>query len=194
MTLKSNLRQRLRAALHDLPEEDVQSRSSVACDRLANQPEYQRSEIIMVFLSLPHEVNTTQLVLKAWQDGKRVLAPRVSWEQRRMMPIEIRSLTENIEETQWNIRQPSEGTPIPIGMIDLVLVPGIGFDAAGNRLGRGKGFYDRFLAHPQFHGIICGLAFEQQLVEDIPPDPHDIPVHMLVTEQTCQRFDHVGVQ
>ncbi len=185
---KNELRARLKAGLAARSRDEVQDHSARACRLLADQPEFRESEIVMVFLSLAGEINTAQLVLRAWQEGKRVLAPRVSWEQRRMIPLEIRSLTEDIEETQWSLRQPVQGDPVPVAMIDLVIVPGIGFDLQGSRLGRGRGFYDRFLANPDFAGITCALAFEEQVVEKIPTDVHDIQVDMVVTSQTVRRF------
>ncbi len=185
---KKDLRTRLKASLAALSADEVHQRSRQACNLLVAQPEFERSETVMVFLSLPTEINTTLLVLRAWQKGKRVLAPRVSWEQRRMMPVEIRSLAEDLEDTQWNLRQPLQGDPVPISMIDLVVVPGLGFDGAGNRLGRGRGFYDRFLAHAEFTGSTCAVAFEEQVVEAIPADPHDIRVDMLITDQQVRRF------
>ncbi len=185
---KKDLRTSLKANLAALSADEIHERSRRACNLLVAQPEFERSEIVMVFLSLPTEISTAPLVLRAWQEGKRVLAPRVSWEQRRMMPVEIRSLTEDIEDTQWNLRQPLQGDPVPISMIDLVVVPGLGFDCAGNRLGRGRGFYDRFLAHSEFTGSTCAVGFEEQVVEAIPADPHDIRVDMLITDQHVRRF------
>ncbi len=186
---KKELRTRLKTNLGALSPEQIRTRSIQACDLFTTQPEYTRAEIIMVFLSLHNEINTTRLVLRAWQDRKRVLAPRVTWEQRRMIPVEIQSLTEDIEETHWNLRQPAQGDPVPLSMIDVVTVPGLGFDTLGNRLGRGRGFYDRFLGNPNFTGTICALGFEQQVVDFIPADPHDIKVDVLVTDQQVRRFD-----
>ena len=73
-------------------------------------------------------------------------------------------------------------------MIDLVIVPGMGFTAGGLRIGRGLGFYDRFLAQSQFIGRSCGLAFESQVLSDLPVLDHDMPLSMLVTEQGVRRF------
>lgn len=168
--------------------EQINLQSARACQNLAELPEYRQAEIVMVFLSLPGEIDTTALVLKAWQDRKRVLAPRVSWEQRRMMPIEIRSLTHDLAISGLGIREPAAGTPIPPGLIDLVVVPGLGFDVYGNRLGRGRGFYDRFLAIPEFRGVACGFAFEEQVVDELPSGPLDRPVSILVTDQQVRRF------
>ncbi len=185
---KKDLRTRLKANLAALSADEIHTRSRQACNSLVAQPAFERAETVMVFLSLPTELSTAPLVLRAWQEGKRVLATRVSWEQRRMMPVEIRSLAEDIEDTQWSLRQPLQGDPAPLSMIDLVVVPGLGFDSEGNRLGRGRGFYDRFLAHPEFDGSTCAVAFEEQVVEAIPADPHDIRVDMLITEQHVRRF------
>ena len=86
------------------------------------------------------------------------------------------------------IREPVAGVPFPISLIDLVIVPGLGFDEDGNRLGRGRGFFDRFLAHPEFQGVACGMALEEQMTPGIPVDALDRRVDMLVTDEKVRRF------
>jgi len=142
----------------------------------------------MIYLSLPREADTTPIVLRAWRESKRVLAPQVSWESKRMMPVEIRNLDTDLVDTEYGLRQPLQGTPFPTSAIDLVIVPGLGFDAHGNRLGRGRGFYDRFLGRPNFKGVFCGFALEEQVVDPIDAAPHDVKVHMLVTDKQVRRF------
>jgi len=142
----------------------------------------------MLFLSLPLEVDTTPVVLKAWQTRKRVLAPRVSWNQRRIVPIEIRSLTDDLAVSSLGIREPISGTPFPISIIDLIVMPGLGFDEFGHRLGRGQGFYDKFIASAEFTGTTCGLAFEEQVLQNVPVGPLDRSVDMLVTDEKVRRF------
>jgi 5-formyltetrahydrofolate cyclo-ligase len=185
---KKALRQDLRRRLAEIPEAQLQARSAAACRLLCEQDEYKRAEIIMLFLSAPQEVDTRQLALQAWADIKRVLAPRVSWDQRRMLPIEIHSLASGVESGYMGIREPVEGMPLPVSDIDLVVVPGLGFDEHGNRLGRGRGFYDRFLSHPDFRGASCALALEEQVVPTIPVGPSDVCVDMLVTDVRVRRF------
>ena len=104
-----------------------------------------------------------------------------------MMPVEVRSLTHDLAENSLGIREPVSGVPIPTSMIDLVIVPGLGFDEKGNRLGRGRGFYDRFLAHPQLRAVKCALAFEEQLCPEVPCDPLDVGVDILVTDVKLRR-------
>lgn len=188
MTVKKEQRQKLRALLASITPEQRRNRSARACHLLMDQPEYRQAEVIMLFLSLPSEVETISLVLRAWEDRKRVLAPRVSWDQRRMIPVEIRSLEQDVVQTVAGPPEPIKGAPFPVEYIDLVVVPGLGFDLLGNRLGRGRGFYDRFLALPEFQAVSCGLAFEDQVVPTLPVDPNDMQVGMLVTDQRVRRF------
>jgi 5-formyltetrahydrofolate cyclo-ligase len=188
MKVKKELRQRLRAVLASIGPEQRHARSTQACRLLTEQPEYVRAEVIMVFLSLPTEVETVGLVLQAWEDRKRVLAPQVSWDQRRMIPVEIHSLEQDVVQTVTDPLEPVKGVPFPVEYIDLVVVPGLGFDLLGNRLGRGRGFYDRFLALPDIRAVSCGLAFEDQVVPTLPIGPGDMQVDMLVTDQKVRRF------
>jgi len=167
--------------------EELRVRSATACRLLVAQPEYQQARVVQVYFSLVAEADTMPLVLRAWQDGKRVLAPKVSWEQRRMLPIEIHSIID-VREAYMGIREPVEGVPTPMGDIDLVTLPGLGFDSFGNRLGRGKGFYDRFLAHKDYGAVSCAIAMEEQFVEAVPVNPHDMPIDMLVTDKEVRRF------
>jgi 5-formyltetrahydrofolate cyclo-ligase len=186
--VKRELRERVRRVLAEIDPVTMAAKSARATELLVGTSEFRRAQVIMVFLSLQNEIDTTAVVLRSWQDHKRVLAPRVSWEQRRMMPTEIRSLTSDLVETAMGLREPISGAPIPIPIIDLVIVPGLAFDSHGNRLGRGRGFYDRFLAHPEFQGVTCGLAFEEQYLDEVPVDSLDRPVGMLVTDAKVRKF------
>jgi 5-formyltetrahydrofolate cyclo-ligase len=94
-----------------------------------------------------------------------------------------------VQEGYMGIREPVSGMPVPVMDIDLVIVPGLGFDQRGNRLGRGRGFYDRFLSHRDFRGRSCGLSLEEQFVDEVPADDLDVRIHMLVTDQRVRRFD-----
>jgi 5-formyltetrahydrofolate cyclo-ligase len=143
----------------------------------------------MLYLSMAHEVETAPLALRAWQEGKSVVVPKVSWDQKRMLPVEINSLHSDITTSSGlGVREPVGGKPVPINLIDLVIVPGLGFTANGFRIGRGMGFYDRFLAQPGFIGLSAGLAFEEQVVAELPVLDHDMPLSMLITDRGIRRF------
>lgn len=188
--MKKELRQALRQKLASVSAEERHSRSMGVCSRFLSTSEYREANTLMIFLSTPQEVDTSPIALQAWADGKHVAAPQVSWEQKKMSPIEIHTLAGGLASDAMGIREPIEGRAVPISEIDLVIVPGLGFDTRGNRLGRGRGFYDRFLAHREFRAISCALAFEDQIIETIPEEENDMRVAMLVTEQHVRRFSN----
>ena len=188
MTNKSAVRRHLRETLSALTEADRHAKSLAACALVSSAPEFQAANVVMLFLSTQLEVDTAPLALRCWQAGKSVVVPKVSWDQRRMLPVEISSLQAGLATTATGIREPVEGKPIPLNLIDLVIVPGLGFSPAGYRIGRGMGFYDRFLAQSDFVGLSCGLAFEEQMLPTLPVLDHDVPLNMLVTDRQVRRF------
>ncbi len=185
---KSETRRRLREILAAMPAEQRHAKSLAACARVAGTPEFATARVVMLYLAMAQELDTASLALRCWQAGKTVVVPKVSWDQKRMMPIEITSLTTNITTTGPGVREPISGSPMPIDLIDLVIVPGLGFSRQGARIGRGMGFYDRFLAQSDFHGVSCGLCFEEQVLDLLPTQPHDIPLGLLVTDAALRRF------
>ena len=185
---KAALRKHLRQVLEQMSDADRHAKSSTICSLIAASPEFVASRVIMLYLSTPFEVDTAPLALRAWQAGKTVVVPKVSWDQRRMLPVEISSLHDQMTSTGPGIKEPVTGRPMPVEFVDLVIVPGLGFTNNGFRIGRGMGFYDRFLAQPEFVGLSCGLAFEEQMLEQLPLLDHDIPLSMLATDRGIRRF------
>ncbi|UCD51686.1 MAG: 5-formyltetrahydrofolate cyclo-ligase, partial [Phycisphaerales bacterium] len=143
----------------------------------------QKASTVMLFLSLPHEVDTSEAILHAWQLGKTVAVPKISWQQRHMLPVGISSLETGFSTGVGGLRNPVSGVPIPFAEIDLVVSPALGFDRQGNRLGRGGAFYDRFFANRELTASRCGLAFTEQVVDSIPVTDGDEPVDFLVTDE-----------
>lgn len=185
---KPAIRRQLKEALAAHPVADRHARSLAACSLLSSSPEFQAAKVVMLYLAMAEELDTASLALKCWQAGKTVVVPKVSWDQKRMMPTEITSLTTGLTTTGPGVREPVSGKPIPTDFVDLVVVPGLGFSPSGYRIGRGMGFYDRFLAQPSFVGVSCGLAFELQVLQQLPILEHDVPLGMLVTETGIRRF------
>jgi 5-formyltetrahydrofolate cyclo-ligase len=185
---KPAIRRQLKAALAGQSEADRHAKSVSACSLLSSSPEFQAAKVVMLYLSMPEELDTAPLALRCWQEGKTVVVPKVSWDQKRMMPTEITSLTTGLTTTGPGVREPIAGQPIPADFVDLVVVPGVGFSPTGYRIGRGMGFYDRFLAQESFCGVSCGLGFELQVIDQLPVLEHDVPLSMLVTESGIRRF------
>ena len=171
-----------------MSEHDRHAKSQTACSFLIGSPEFRAARVIMLYLTLPTEVDVAPVALKAWQNGMTVVVPKVSWDQKRMLPIEITSLTTGLTTTTGGVREPIGGSPMPVNMIDMVIVPGLGFTNKGQRIGRGMGFYDRFLAQSEFLGVSCGVAYDEQIVDHVPMLDHDMPLGMLATDRSIRRF------
>ena len=186
-TSKSTIRKQLRERINAMSEADRHAKSLAACALVAATPEFAAARCIMLYLSTPTEVDTAPLALRAWQASKTIVVPKVSCDQRRMLPVEITSLKDGVTTT-GPVREPIAGTPMPVEFIDLVIVPGVGFTATGQRIGRGMGFYDRFLAQQEFIGVSCGLAFEEQIVPELPTLDHDMALSMLASDRGVRRF------
>ncbi len=184
---KQAVRRKLRETLAAMSEADRHAKSVSACRFVIGSPEFVAARVVMLYLSTPTEVDTAPIALRCWQEGKQVVVPKVSWDQRRILPVEISTLKDGLTTT-GPVREPIAGKPCPIDLIDLVIVPGLGFSTNGFRIGRGMGFYDRFLAQTDFVGRSCGLAFEEQVLETLPVLDHDVPLNMLATDMGLRRF------
>jgi len=185
---KRRIRQLIRQRLEQMDPMARYARSLAACKHLTHQEEFIRAEAIMIYLSTDHEVDTASIALAAWQMDKTVTVPKVAWDHKHMVPVAITSLETDVAPGRNGVRQPNGDQPVLLAEIDLIVVPGLAFDRHGLRIGRGGGFYDRFLAAEDCRAVICGLAFHEQVVDDISAEPHDRAVGMLVTDEEVLRF------
>jgi 5-formyltetrahydrofolate cyclo-ligase len=186
---KLQLRNDLKARLMAMSVGARSEKSKLACRNLVETQQFQRSAVVMIYLSLPHEVDTAAIILSAWQHGKTVAVPKISWQQRHMIPVVINSLDTGFATEVGGLRNPITGLPMPIEDIDLVVAPGLGFDRRGDRIGRGGSYYDRFFVNKGLCAVKCGLAFEEQVVENVPVDEHDVRMDMLVTDDEVIYFN-----
>ena len=134
----------------------------------------------MLYYSLPDEVDTHTLVDSLLMSGKHILLPRVTGEG----TMELRRYTgpSDLAQGAYNIMEPTGEVFDDYAAIDLIVVPGVAFDRHGHRLGRGGGFYDRFLSHPALHHTCkVGICFPCQVVDSIPTEPHDLPVSQVIS-------------
>ena len=186
---KSQLRRKLQNCLLELSEKERAEKSRKACQNLILTPKFQSALTVMMYLSLPHEVDTSEAILHAWQLDKIVVVPKISWQQRHMIPVQINSLETGFSTNVSGLRNPVTGVPMPFEEIDLVVAPALGFDRNGNRLGRGGSYYDRFFANKELRATRCGFAFAEQVLDSIPVMDSDQPVELLVTDKEIIYFN-----
>ena len=191
---KADLRRQFRERLQAIPPDQRDQRSSRACEELVSLAPFQGASFVMMFLSMPDEVDTTAAIRRAWRTGKTVVVPKVDWALRTMTPVAIESLDQGLATERGGLRNPVGGQAVGLEQIDLVVVPGLGFDRQGHRLGRGAGFYDRFLADPRLRAGRCGLCYAEQIVDLIPVTWTDQAMDWLVTDTQVFWFqDRKGV-
>lgn len=179
---KKELRSLIREKRKSIPLDRKKELDTIIQKSIISQPKFKSSHIIMTYVALNEEVSTDLLIEEAFREGKRIVVPYCN-ENSKIGLAEICSL-EELKVGAFGIREPLEicRDNIREELIDLVIVPGVAFDKEGNRLGMGKGFYDRFLQTAKSHSYWIAPTYECQMVESIPLEEHDLPVDMIVTE------------
>ena len=175
---KESLRKALIARVRGLGEQRP-DRDQALCDRLQHLPEIEQAESILAFAPLPSEPRIDPVIDEWLHSTHRILLPKVGAMPGDMEPVSLDQPLSELARDGWGIRTP-QGRIWNRG-IDLILVPGCGFDLNLGRLGRGGGYYDRFLAR-QSTAITVGVCFECQLIDRLPTESHDRPVDLIVTE------------
>jgi 5-formyltetrahydrofolate cyclo-ligase len=160
--------------------------SSAAAERLISQREFTDARSVMIFMPMPGEIDACDIARAAWSAGKRVATPKIR-APGVMDAVVINSLDQDLTPGIMGILEPIGTYVLASGELDLIVAPALAFDRRGNRLGRGGGYYDRFIG---LHGgvLVCGLGFDEQLLDDLPYEPHDQPVNMLATNVEFIRF------
>jgi 5-formyltetrahydrofolate cyclo-ligase len=180
MESKARLRRETLAVLEALPPATRGAASLQACARFRQQKAWLSSKSVMLFAPLPDELDIWPLVEVALASGKTVALPRYSKSSRHYTAAVVRDLGDDLCIGHFGVREPSAACEeIPLNRLDLVLVPGVAFDLHGRRVGRGKGHYDRLLA--DVRGVKCGVAFDEQLVDEVPVGPQDVPLNCILT-------------
>lgn len=178
--IKKELRERILALLRRQGEKERRTKSAAILRRLFQRPEFERASLVLFYASFDGEVDTFEMMRRAQKLGKRIALPYVVRKHTTMIPVIVESLDKDLETGPYGIRQPKEPTGdrrADLSEIDLVIVPGVAFDRHNNRLGRGLGYYDRFLQKMPSCTPSIGLAFDFQIVDHLPHrQGQDIPV------------------
>ncbi len=184
---KEALRADLRGRLSSLPPNQASSAAARVTDRVLALPEVAAARGVFTCLSFGDEIDTWTLVERLQTPTRQVYVPRAEPTDRQ---LHVHPYPCALRELSFGLRQPPRGTPeIPQStideMVDVVLILGLGFDPRGYRLGYGSGYFDRFLAGRDL--LTIGLAFEVQILDEIPKEAHDVPMSVVVTEDAVRR-------
>jgi len=181
---KNALRKQAHANRNDQPDKDELSRRIVGA--FMALPEYATAETVMFYVDVRSEVRTRFDLQAALDSGKTIVVPWCNDDGE----LELFRLTsmDELEIGMYKILEPKQALRllpekrVPVETLDLIMVPGVGFDHRGARMGHGKGYYDKLLEHPRPDTPLVALAFECQMFEDIPVAEHDVFMDKIITE------------
>lgn len=182
---KKKVRKKIKTNLEQVTDEERLEYTKQISTQLFALSEWKQAKLIGVTISIPPEVPTFHIIEQAWREGKEVAIPKCYPEDKTMEFKKITSF-EQLESVYSGLLEPVENTlKVTPEDIDLLIVPGLAFSRDGYRLGFGGGYYDRFLSN--YNGSTVALAFECQLIDELPTELHDIPVHQIVTVDKVYR-------
>ncbi len=176
---KRQLRMALLEKLKRHKEDERRKKSLRIARKLFLLKEYVKAKTVLFYLSFNGEVDTAGMITESLKQGKRVAVPVLQTDRCALLPSLLKDIETETARGPHGTRHPKDAyiRPIEPRELDLVVVPGLAFDEAGNRLGRGMGYYDRFLSRLPERIPTIGLAFGFQIVEHFPPlEPHDFSV------------------
>ena len=174
------VRKQVVSALARIPMSARVSASVQACARLETQSAWREANAVLFFAPLPAELDIWPLVARAIAAGKLVSLPRFERASGHYSAARVEDPVADVHAGRFGIREPVSRCPlVPLNRLDFILVPGVAFDLQGRRLGRGKGFYDQLLA--AVRGTTCGVAFDEQIVREVPVESHDIYLNCILT-------------
>ncbi len=178
---KRALRAEMLAARKRLPPLEREVASLAIAARVASLPAFAAARTVALYPAMGAEVDTAEIARRGEAAGKRLAWPRL--EPGLVLSFATCRSGELVAGPAGTRQPPPEAPVVPLAEIEVALVPGVAFDAQGQRLGRGRGHYDATLAALPRRAVRVGLAFEAQLVPEVPREPHDVPLDAVVTER-----------
>lgn len=182
--MKQDLRKALLDRRDSIPPDLKTRKEAAITESLSCLDLFKKADSILTYASFRSEVDTMQCMKNVLASGKRLILPVVDSKNKILRLYETKDLSE-LQPGYMGIPEPgiTEGREINLKDIDLVIIPGTGFDPQGNRLGYGGGYYDMLLSNAEKHISTIALAFEEQITEQIPAEPHDIKMDIIITDK-----------
>ena len=184
--LKRQLRADALKARDSIPAPAREARGLEALRLLAGLPEFASAHRVLLYASFRSEVHTLGLIERAVSLGKDVYLPKVNIKDGTLTKHHVNGL-KDVCTGYCGIPEPTTDRCVRVEEIGLLVIPGVAFDQAGHRIGYGGGFYDRLLPRIKGTRPIVALAYEEQIFDHVPSEPHDIPMDIIVTDRRVIR-------
>ena len=183
MKSQDELRKEIKKKLLEQSRQDRDDKSRLIIEKVTALPIFLKAKTLYCFVSMPQEVDTELLIDRAFSQGKHVIVPKADLANKQLHWYEIRSRSRDLREGVLGIHEPNPHTArLFSGEPDCIFVPGVVFDKKNNRIGRGAGFYDRYLSTIPPYVRKIGLAFSFQVVSEFPLNPHDVGLDEVITD------------
>lgn len=182
---KAEIRKDALALRNMLSDEERTQKSKAIMQYLFDFANFLEAKIVLFYINTPQEVATEAMIIKSWEYEKVIALPWVNKKKGKIFPFKIDNLDKDIRAGYRGIREPipKRCKPIPVDYIDLAVIPGVAFDERGGRIGHGTGFYDKFIPGLNTTTRKVALAFECQIVPQIPMEPHDRYIDIIITDK-----------
>ncbi|KAJ1662374.1 hypothetical protein IW140_005936 [Coemansia sp. RSA 1813] len=178
---KRRLRKQIHERLGALSSEHISEESRKACRQVLAHPSFQHATHVSIYISMAKELQTKELLDHAFSAGKSVYVPRCDGELMDMVRLQGHDDLASLSRNKWGIPEPAmDRDAVDPKIIEVVLVPGVAFDASGNRCGHGKGYYDRYLMRAT-NAFACAVCLDEQVVDAVPADDHDRKPNIVVS-------------
>jgi 5-formyltetrahydrofolate cyclo-ligase len=182
---KAEIRNKTLSLRDALSDKERRDKSNKIMDRLFDFANFIEAKIVLFYMNTDHEVNTVNMIRKAMEYEKGIVLPYVDKKEKQIIPLKIDDLDSDVQPGYRKIPEPipQRCKQMPVEQIDLAIIPGIAFDERGGRIGHGTGFYDKLIPKFEITTRKVALAFECQIVPQIPMEPHDRHIDIIVTEK-----------
>lgn len=180
--LKRKIRKEMLDKLRNIHKEEKKQKVNTLKTKLFSLNEFKKAKCVMFYVSKHYEVDTHEMIDESIASGKKVVVPITIKEERGLKLSELKDREKELIRGHYGIHQPGEKhiKPVSLEEVDLMVVPAIAFDRHGHRLGHGGGYFDKFLHKAPPTLFTVGLAFDFQLVDELPRYDTDIPLNKII--------------
>ncbi len=189
MENKSDLRKKILNIRNNMEKKDSSEKSAVIMEKLTDMDIYKKAQSVFVYMNFNNEVETMLLIIKMLLERKKVVIPYTDTVNTVIIPSELKSIEQDLVKSKFGYYEPAPDRIVPVKAdeFDLVVVPGVVFDKNLNRIGFGKGYYDRILGSLKDGAKAVAVAYDFQVLEEVPSEEHDVKMDMIITEKNIYK-------
>lgn len=188
---KDEIRKSILNLRNNLDKSEVINKSTIIRNKLISLEEFKNSKTVFIYMDFKNEVRTREIIDILFKENKAVVIPWTDTAKTEIIPVEIKDLENDLVRNSFGYLEPKKENlkEVKVEDLDLIIVPGVVFDKKLNRIGFGKGYYDRILKRKRSDTLAIAIAYEFQVLDHIPHQAHDVKMDAIITEASIYRKD-----